>query len=266
MTEPRTTLNPATTTRPERSSQRVARKSPLAWLPWLLLGLLALLLALVFLVINAVDDDGPDGPAGDSLGQVSGSDGSGVNGKDGSDGATGTDGTTGTDTGAAASTPPTGGTAASTPPTGGARGPADLASLTGPSLVGGAGIAAAPASAVPATVAKRDPGTAGTVLFAEGSAELDANANEVIAAAAASLKAAGATRVTISGYTDVIAGEAVNDPLSQERADAVARALKAALPGVQTTTQARGQDAPVASNADETGRQQNRRASIVATA
>jgi hypothetical protein len=83
VTAPRTTPNPATSTRPERSSTRVAHKKPLAWLPWALLLALLALLALVFLAINAIDDDGPDGPAGDSLGQVSGSNGSGINGQDG---------------------------------------------------------------------------------------------------------------------------------------------------------------------------------------
>lgn len=92
------TPNDATVTRPERSSKRVAHKSPLGWLPWLLLGLLALLLALTFLVINAVDDDGPDGSAGDSLGQVGASDGSGANGQDGEgqSGGTSTGGQSGT--------------------------------------------------------------------------------------------------------------------------------------------------------------------------
>lgn len=83
------TPNEATTTRPERSSARVARKAPLGWLPWLLLGLLALLLALTLLVVNAVDDDGADGPAGDSLGQAGVSDGSGADGEDGESGSTG---------------------------------------------------------------------------------------------------------------------------------------------------------------------------------
>jgi hypothetical protein len=79
---PTSTPNPSTTTRPEQSSRRVARKSPLGWLPWLLLGLLGLLVAGALLLINAVDDDGPDGPAGDSLGQVD-SGGSGLDGQDG---------------------------------------------------------------------------------------------------------------------------------------------------------------------------------------
>lgn len=85
MTTPVPTPNPATSTRPERSSRRVARKKPLGWLPWaLLLGLLALL-ALVLLITNAVDDDGPEGPRGDSLGQLSSDDGSSPKGADGDD-------------------------------------------------------------------------------------------------------------------------------------------------------------------------------------
>lgn len=82
MATPTPTPNNATTTRPERSSKRTARKSPMGWLPWALLGLLALLVAITLLIINAVDDDGPDGPAGDTLGQVN-SGGSGLDGQDG---------------------------------------------------------------------------------------------------------------------------------------------------------------------------------------
>ena len=82
MTQPARTPNPATDSRPERSSKKVAHKKPLGFLPWLLLGLLALLLAAVFLFINAVDDDGPAGPAGDTLGQRD-SGGSGIDGQDG---------------------------------------------------------------------------------------------------------------------------------------------------------------------------------------
>ena len=90
MAAPTRTPNAATTTRPERSSKRTARKAPLGWLPWALLGLLALLVAATLLVINAVDDDGPDGAAGDTLGQV-GSGGSGIDGQDGDGAIAGTE-------------------------------------------------------------------------------------------------------------------------------------------------------------------------------
>ncbi len=262
MTAAERTPNRATSTHPKRSSKRVARKSPLGWLPWALLGLLALLIAVVLLVINAIDDDGPDGPAGDRLGQVGASDGSGVNGADGD--APGTGPSAGADAGSTAGGT-TGGTTGGSAGGGSPTSAADLAALTPSGLVGGAGVTAAPASGDAATLSKRAPGTVGTVLFAEGSAELDAEAKKVIAQAVKGLQSAGVTAVSVSGYTDVVAGQAVNDPLSQERADAVAGALKAALPNVQTTAKALGQDNPVASNDTETGRQQNRRAAIVAT-
>jgi outer membrane protein OmpA-like peptidoglycan-associated protein len=72
--------------------------------------------------------------------------------------------------------------------------------------------------------------------------------------------------VSVVGHTDVIAGDPTNDPLSQERADAVAAALGAQLPGVQITTSARGQEEPVADNNTDQGRQLNRRAVITASA
>lgn len=250
MTTSERTPNPGTTTKPGRSSKRVAHKSPFGWLPWALLGLLALLVALVFLVINAVDDDGPPGPAGDQLGQLGSSGGSGINGADGNSGAGTTVPRPQTDPGTSGGT--AGGTANA------------VEGLTAAGLVGGAGITAAPASADAATLAKRESGTAGTVLFAEGSADLDTEADKVVDAAVKGLQSAGATSVTVSGYTDVVAGQDVNDPLSQQRADAVAGALKAALPNLQTTTEALGPDSPVASNDTEAGRQQNRRVSIVA--
>ena len=98
MATPTRTPNAATTTRPERSSRRVAHKTPLGWLPWLLLGLLGLLLAGTLLLINAVDDDGPDGPTGDSLGQLN-SEGSGLDGKDGNGKIAGTEEDAATDGG-----------------------------------------------------------------------------------------------------------------------------------------------------------------------
>ena len=159
MTTPTSTPNAATSTRPERSSRRTARKSPLGWLPWALLGLLALLLAAVLLVINAVDDDGPEGPAGDSLGQV-GSQGSGIDGQDGDGQIAGTeedsDASTGTD----------GGTDASAEPEteGGAEGGAD----------GGAG------------------GEAG----GGGAAGLTADGEDLLAASGGSLEARAGQRVT----------------------------------------------------------------------
>lgn len=262
MTQPTRTPNRATDSRPERSSKKVARKKPLGLLPWLLLGLLALLLAAVFLVINAVDDDGPDGPAGDTLGQRD-SGGSGIDGQDGDGQVAGTK-----DDAAASSSPDA--TQPSAAPTDAAQPSAapqagGLAGLAAGALVGGGGVPAATDSAAGRSlIAPRPDGTAGTVLFAQGSAELDSESTKVIAQAARRLQEAGVRSVEVIGFTDEVAGEAVNDPLSQQRADSVAEALRSDLPDATVTTSALGAEQPVASNDDEAGRQQNRRAAIVA--
>ena len=238
MTAPHPTPNPATTIRPQKSSRRTTHKSPLGWLPWALLGLLALLLALVFLVVNAVDDDGPAGDAGDSLGQVGRSGGSGINGANG--------------VGGAPADPDAGRRAA-------------LAALSRDSLVGGAAVRPLRARELPGAAAlATQPGTAGTVLFAEGSAQLDVSGQQVVQAAAQSLQGAGARTVEVVGHTDQVAGAPVNDTLSQQRADNVAKALRGLLPGVQVLTAARGQNEPIAANDTEDNRQLNRRAVLTA--
>lgn len=248
MTAPQHTPNPATVERPERSSRRVARTSPIGWLPWALLGLIALLLLLAVLAFNALDDDGAEGPAGDSLGQVSGDDGESPVGTDG--GAGGEAGGAGGDAGAA----------------GGGVDSQALARLGETALVGGGAVAAGRAVDTDGAEAlAQEPGTAGTVLFDEGSAAIDDAGQEVLAAAASGLRDAGVTAVEVVGHTDVIAGAPVNETLSQERADAVAAALGEQLPDATITTAARGQDEPVADNETEQGRQLNRRAVITAT-
>lgn len=248
MAQPTRTPNPATTDRPQRSSTRVARKRPLGWLPWALLGLLLLLLALILLGVRAARDD--DGNADGTPRAAVPTAGTGATGP----GAGGTGGSGGT-----------GGTGA----TGGAGGTGlasgALAGLGAGALTGGGGVsAAADAKAAAALLGPRDPGTAGTVLFDEGSASLDGDAQKVVATAAQNLRTAGAKNVEVVGYTDKVAGAPVNEPLSQERADAVAAALRTELPGVTVTTSAQGQEQPIATNDTAEGRQQNRRAAILA--
>lgn len=276
MTQPTRTPNPATTTRPQRSSERVAHKKPLAWLPWLALLALLALAALIWFVLakanhNANDGDGNKvaaGPAGQ----------------------------------AAPAAVPTAGSAAApggVPPAGakaavpGAGAPSAAAGVPGPGAVPGVGAAGALAGALVggagqpptaldsagrqisgaqtgggsagAAVAAPAPGTAGTVLFAEGDATPDADGRQVVTAAAQSVRASGAKRVEVRGYTDVVAGAPINAPLSQQRADNVAQALRPLLPGVAVTTVGKADADPVASNDTSEGRQQNRRTAIVAT-
>lgn len=234
MTEPRRTPNPATTTRPERSSQRVAHKKPLAWLPWVaLLALLALAALIWYLISEANESSTPKAVA----------------------------------VAAAPSPSPT----LETSPTPDATTAPAFALPAGAfpgALVGGSGQApvaiGSAGTSGGATAGQIAPGTAGTVLFAEASATPDAQGQAVITAAATALKSAGATTVQVAGYTDVIAGSPVNVPLSQQRAVNVAKALQTLLPGVTVTPAGKGEGGAAATNATAAGRQQNRRATIVA--
>ncbi len=102
------------------------------------------------------------------------------------------------------------------------------------------------------------------MLFASNSARLDAGARQVIAAAAARIKAQHPSSVAVTGYTDVVGGTPTNTGLSQQRAEAVASVLRTELGagGAAVTATAKGQSNPVATNSTAAGRQQNRRAEI----
>jgi len=285
MTQPTRTPNPATSSRPERSSKRVAHKSPLAWLPLALLALLLLLLLAVVLTLFAVNDGttknstsrpgssaapvpgspGSAGPAAGSAGPAAGpAAGGGTAGSAGPAAGGGTAGSAGPAAG--------GGTAGGGAGVGGAGVPSGP--LAG-ALVGGAGIAPAAVGSTGAGGASgtaggttatggKAPGSAGTVLFGEGSASIDSYGRQVIRQAATTLKAARAPKVEVIGYTDVLAGQPVNQSLSAKRAAAVAAALRTELgPDVAVTTSARGEQDPAASNSTAPGRQQNRRAAIL---
>jgi outer membrane protein OmpA-like peptidoglycan-associated protein len=70
-------------------------------------------------------------------------------------------------------------------------------------------------------------------------------------------------RVSVIGHTDNTGSDAVNDPLSRERANAVKQYL--ATRGVEpqrVETAGRGEHEPVADNSTEAGRARNRRVEI----
>jgi outer membrane protein OmpA-like peptidoglycan-associated protein len=70
-------------------------------------------------------------------------------------------------------------------------------------------------------------------------------------------------RVTVIGHTDNTGSDAINDPLSLERAEAVKGYLTArGVPRQRVAVQGRGEREPVASNSTEAGRAQNRRVEI----
>jgi outer membrane protein OmpA-like peptidoglycan-associated protein len=72
--------------------------------------------------------------------------------------------------------------------------------------------------------------------------------------------------IRIEGNTDSTGDDAINDPLSAERAQTVKDALvKAGIPSSRVATRELGDRKPVASNQTEAGRQKNRRIDVVVT-
>lgn len=102
------------------------------------------------------------------------------------------------------------------------------------------------------------------VLFAVDKSTLTAAAQSRIAAVAADISSRGKGVVTVAGYTDSTGTDSHNQTLSEARAEAVMKALKAAVHGsaVTFTAVGHGEGDPVASNATTSGRSLNRRVTI----
>ena len=106
-----------------------------------------------------------------------------------------------------------------------------------------------------------------SVLFNTGSYQLSAAADAALAKVAYNLRQFPNTDVTVVGFTDNTGSEAINDKLSQERADAVMDYLiSAGIPSSRLKAIGRGWNDPIASNATAEGRAQNRRVEIFITA
>jgi len=70
-------------------------------------------------------------------------------------------------------------------------------------------------------------------------------------------------RITIVGHTDSTGGDAINDPLSRERAQSVRDYLSArGMPAERVSVQGRGSREPVATNDTDSGRAANRRVEV----
>lgn len=105
------------------------------------------------------------------------------------------------------------------------------------------------------------------ILFQTGKADLNNSSKEALTKFAKTLMEYPDTDVMIYGHTDITGSDAINQPLSENRANAVKRYLVGeGVGGSRITTQGMGSSAPVASNDTEAGRQQNRRVEIAITA
>lgn len=103
----------------------------------------------------------------------------------------------------------------------------------------------------------------GPVLFAFDSAELGTEAPNQLAPLMAKLSNADVVFINIVGYTDSQGADIYNQKLSERRANSVATYLiSQGIPPAKVTSQGMGENQPVADNATEQGRAQNRRVEL----
>jgi len=101
------------------------------------------------------------------------------------------------------------------------------------------------------------------VTFATNSATITPESHDQLNNIAAIMKAYPNVNVTVGGYTDNVGGAAANRRLSQRRADAVQRELtRRGIPLSRVNAKGYGEEHPVADNATEEGRAQNRRIAL----
>ena len=107
-------------------------------------------------------------------------------------------------------------------------------------------------------------GMADRLLFATDRSRLVPEQAERIAAIARALVAVDIVRLRVEGHTDATGTVAYNQRLSQQRADAVARALTAGgLPRDGVTVIGLGKSQPLETNRTAAGRAENRRVVII---
>ena len=102
------------------------------------------------------------------------------------------------------------------------------------------------------------------VLFAYNKAVLTSKAKAILKSVAKQIDASKGSTVKIDGYTDSSGNDAVNQPLSEHRAQAVQGALKGMVTrqGITYQSAGHGSQNPVAKNDDASGRKRNRRVTI----
>jgi outer membrane protein OmpA-like peptidoglycan-associated protein len=102
------------------------------------------------------------------------------------------------------------------------------------------------------------------VLFDTGQYSLKPGAREKLAKVAGILISYPGLNIAVGGYTDNVGGDAMNQKLSENRADSVRDYLvEQGVQGNSVSAQGFGNTLPVASNDNSGGRQQNRRVELV---
>ncbi|OBK24072.1 hypothetical protein A5634_04255 [Mycobacterium asiaticum] len=106
--------------------------------------------------------------------------------------------------------------------------------------------------------------TGGPLGFGEDGVSLTPDDTRILIQVADTLKACPNARVTVNGYTDNSGSEAINIPLSVQRATTVAEYIIAnGVPRDRVTAKGLGSANPIASNDTAEGRAKNRRAELV---
>jgi len=102
------------------------------------------------------------------------------------------------------------------------------------------------------------------ILFATGKADLKPESMAEIQKIADYMKANPSARFEVQGHTDNQGSDAVNDPLSQKRAEAIVKALEGlGVDGFNLKAVGKGSHEPVADNKTEEGRAKNRRVEFI---
>ncbi|WP_163709260.1 OmpA family protein [Mangrovibacterium lignilyticum] len=105
------------------------------------------------------------------------------------------------------------------------------------------------------------------ILFATGKSALSTASKDALVKFATSLKTTQETDVKIYGHTDNTGSREINEKISNERAESVAKYLiENGVAGSRLVTEGKAYDEPVASNETAEGRAQNRRVEIFITA
>ena len=119
-------------------------------------------------------------------------------------------------------------------------------------------------SAVEKAIAETGKFVTNNILFETGKATLKPESMEEIQRVADYMKKVPSARFEVQGHTDNQGSDAVNDPLSQQRAEAVVKALEGmGVDPFNLRPVGKGSHEPVADNSTDAGRAQNRRVEFI---
>ena len=119
-------------------------------------------------------------------------------------------------------------------------------------------------TAVEKAIAETGKFVTNNILFETGKATLKPESMEVIQKVADYMKKNPSVRFEVQGHTDNQGSDALNDPLSQQRAEAVVKALEGlGVDGFNLRAVGKGSHEPVADNKTDAGRAKNRRVEFI---